>query len=251
MPEQIEKYMKALRLGSLAKEWRTVAYKDTEQYIRELLELELRERETNRINRMVKTAGFTVIKTLEDFAWTKSVELPQGLTREGVEKLNFLKKKENLILLGSVGTGKTHLATSVALEACKRGIHTRFFTAASLANILLEKNQKGTLSTFMAALKKTELMVIDEVGFIPLHKEAAELVFQVIADCYERRSLIITSNLEFSGWNTVFGDNRLTAALVDRLIHHSHILIFSGESYRLTQSMSRQKTSGGGDKYDV
>ena len=92
-------------------------------------------------------------------------------------------------------------------------------------------------------VKKAELIVIDEVGFVPLHKDAAELLFQVISDCYERKSLIITSNLEFSQWNTVFGDNRLTAALVDRLIHHSHIVIFSGESYRLTQSMHRQRSS--------
>ena len=133
------------------------------------------------------------------------------------------------------------MAPAIALKACQNGKHSRFFTAASLANILLEKNQKGSLNGFLSALKKVELMVIDEIGFVPLHKEAAELLFQVISDCYERRSLIITSNLEFSQWNTVFGDNRLTAALIDRLIHHSHILIFSGESYRLTQSMLRQK----------
>lgn len=239
--EHIESYLKTLKLGGMAKEWRLVTYKDTEQYVRELLELELKEREVNRINRMVKTAGFTVIKTLEDFIWTKVIEMPQGLTREYMENLSFLQKKENLIFMGAVGTGKTHLAAAIALEACKQGRHTRFFTAASLANLLLEKNQKGTLNNFLSTLKKVELMVIDEIGFVPLHKESAELLFQVISDCYERKSLIITSNLEFSGWNSVFGDNRLTAALVDRLIHHSHILIFSGESYRLTQSMLRQK----------
>lgn len=239
--EHIESYLRTLKLGGMAKEWRSVTYKDTEQYVRELLELELKEREVNRINRMVKTAGFTVIKTLEDFIWTKVIEMPQGLTREYMENLSFLQKKENLIFMGAVGTGKTHLAAAIALEACKQGRHTRFFTAASLANLLLEKNQKGTLNNFLSTLKKVELMVIDEIGFVPLHKESAELLFQVISDCYERKSLIITSNLEFSGWNSVFGDNRLTAALVDRLIHHSHILIFSGESYRLTQSMLRQK----------
>ena len=121
----------------------------------------------------------------------------------------------------------------------------RFFTAASLANILLERNNKGTLNGFMAGLKKTELIVIDEFGFVPLHKDAAELMFQVISECYERKSLIITSNLEFSGWNTVLGDNRLTAALIDRLVHHSHIVIFSGESYRLRQSMMRQSATCG------
>ena len=152
-----------------------------------------------------------------------------------------MKPKKNLIFLGSVGTGKTHLATAIALKACHQGRCVRFFTAAALANLLLERNNKGTLNAFLGTLRKTELLVIDEIGFVPLHKDAAELLFQVISDCYERKSLIITSNLEFSQWNTVFGDNRLTAALIDRLIFHSHIVIFSGESYRLTQSMNRQR----------
>ena len=242
MTEQIEQYMRTLKLGGLAKEWRSISYcDDPEQYVKELLELELREREANRINRMVKTAGFEVIKTLEDFVWNRNIELPNGLTQEYMVELDFLKSRENLIFLGSVGTGKTHLATAIALKACQQGRHVRFFTAASLANLLLERNNKGTLNAFLGTLRKAELLVIDEIGFVPLHKDAAELLFQVISDCYERKSLIITSNLEFSQWNTVFGDNRLTAALIDRLIHHSHIVIFSGESYRLTQSMHRQR----------
>lgn len=241
MPEQIEQYMRTLKLGGMAREWRSVEFQNKEQYVRELLELELREREANRINRMVKTAGFQVIKTLDDFVWNQGIELPVGLTREYMEGLQFLKPRENLIFLGSVGTGKTHLATAIALAACQAGRRVRFFTAASLANLLLERNNKGTLNSFQENLKRVELIVVDEIGFVPLHKESAELLFQVISDCYERRSLIITSNLEFSQWNTVFGDNRLTAALIDRLIHHSHIVIFSGESYRLTQSMNRQR----------
>lgn len=243
MPEQIEQYMRTLKLGGLAKDWRSVDYHDPEQYVRELLELELREREANRINRMIKLAGFQVVKTLDEFIWNRSIELPNGLTREYMEDLSFLKPKENLIFLGSVGTGKTHLATAIALKACQQGRRVRFFTAASLANLLLERNNKGTLNAFLGTLRKTELLVIDEIGFVPLHRDAAELLFQVISDCYERKSLIITSNLEFSQWNSVFGDNRLTAALIDRLIHHSHIVIFSGESYRLTQSMNRQKSA--------
>lgn len=241
MADQIEQYMRTLKLSGMAREWRSVIYENREQYVRELLELELREREVNRINRMVKIAGFQVIKTLEDFIWNQNIELPTGLTREYMEDLRFIPPKENLIFLGSVGTGKTHLATAIALKACQAGKKVRFFTAAGLANILLERNNKGNLSGFLGQLKKAEVTVIDEIGFVPLHKDAAELLFQVISDCYERRSLIITSNLEFSQWNTVFGDNRLTAALIDRLIHHSHIVIFSGESYRLTQSMNRQR----------
>ena len=245
MSEQIELYMRQLRLGGLAKIWQSVEYQNNEQYLTDLLLLELHEREVNRINRMVKKAGFRVLKTLEDFVWNPNIEFPVGLTKEDMTGLAFLAPRENLIFMGAVGTGKTHLATAIALKACQEGREVRFFTAASLANILLEKNTKGTLNGFLSSLKKTELIVIDEVGFVPLHKDAAELLFQVISDCYERKSLIITSNLEFSQWNTVFGDNRLTAALIDRLIHHSHIVIFSGESYRLTQSMRRQKTTRG------
>ena len=241
MHEQIEQMMRQVKLGGMAKGWRSVSFTNPEQYVTDLLKLELQEREANRINRMVKTAGFRVMKTLDDFVWTSAIELPHGLTQEYMEELHFLAPKENLIFMGAVGTGKTHLATAIALKACQEGRHVRFFTAAELANILLERNAKGTLNNFLGTLKKTELIVVDEIGFVPLHKDAAELLFQVISDCYERKSLIITSNLEFSQWNTVFGDNRLTAALVDRLIHHSHIVIFSGESYRLTQSLRRQR----------
>ena len=245
MDEQIEQMMRTLKLGGLAKEWRSVEYMNPEQYVTDLLMVEMREREANRINRMVKTAGFQVLKTLDDFEWKSDLELPAGLTREYMEDLQFLAPKENLVFMGAVGTGKTHLATALALKACQEGRRVRFFTAAALANILLEKNSRGTLNNFLGTLKKVELIVLDEIGFVPLHKDAAELLFQVVSDCYERKSLIITSNLEFSQWNTVFGDNRLTAALIDRLIHHSHICIFSGESYRLTQSMLRQKSKKG------
>ena len=241
MAEQIEQLMRQVKLGGMAKGWRSVPYENTEQYVTDLLTLELQEREANRINRMVKTAGFRVMKTLDDFVWNSAIELPGGLTQEYMTDLHFLAPKENLIFMGSVGTGKTHLAPAMAWNACQEGRRVRFFTAAELANILLEKNTKGTLNNYLDTLKKVELVVIDEIGFVPLHKDAAELLFQVISDCYERKSLIITSNLEFSQWNTVFGDNRLTAALVDRLIHHSHIVIFSGESYRLTQSLNRQR----------
>ena len=245
MPEPIEQMMRQVKLGGMAKGWRSVSFTDPEQYVTDLLKLELQEREANRINRMVKTAGFRVMKTLDEFVWNSAIELPHGLTQRYMEELHFLAPRENLIFMGAVGTGKTHLATAIALKACQEGRHVRFFTAAELANILLERNAKGTLNSFLGTLKKTELVVIDEIGFVPLHKDAAELLFQVISDCYERKSLIITSNLEFSQWNTVFGDNRLTAALVDRLIHHSHIVIFSGESYRLTQSMNRQRAAKG------
>jgi DNA replication protein DnaC len=240
----IEQTMRSLKLGGLAKEWRGVEYRDSEQYMRELLEIEVREREANRMNRMVKQANFRVAKMLGDFVWKPGIEVPPSITREEIETASFVKRKENLVLLGAVGTGKTHLATAIAMNLCEQGRHARFYTATGLANILQEKQQRGVLTSFMASLRKVELLVLDEIGFVTLHKEASELLFQVVSDCYEQKSLIITSNLEFSHWNTVFGNDKLTAAMIDRLIHHSHILVFSGPGHRLEESMQRQRRGG-------
>jgi DNA replication protein DnaC len=239
--ESIEQTMRSLKLGGLAKEWRSVKYHEPEQYMRELLELEVREREANRTNRMIKQANFRVTKTLESFVWKPGIEVPTSITREEIEAASFVKNKENLVLMGTVGTGKTHLATAVAMNLCQQGRHVRFYTATALANILQEKQLRGSLTGFMNSLRKVELLVLDEIGFITLHKEASELLFQVVSDCYEQKSLIITSNLEFSQWNTVFGNDKLSAAMIDRLIHHSHILVFSGPGHRLEESMQRQR----------
>lgn len=238
----MEQLMRRLKLSGLMKHWQSVEFVDKKQYLQDLLSIELKEREVNRINRLVKAASFPVIKTLDSFVWNKNIELPQGITRQEVEEFSFIERKENLILMGAVGTGKSHLASAIGLEACQKGKKVKFYTAAGLANLLFEKNKKGLLNPFLTSLKTVDLIILDEVGFIPLHKDASELLFQVVSDSYERRSMVITSNLEFSHWNSIFGDNRLTAALVDRLIHHSHILIFSGESYRLAQSMNRIST---------
>ena len=242
--ESIEQTMRTLKLGGLAKEWRSIEYHDNEQYMRELLEIEVREREANRMTRMVKQAGFRVIKTLDNFVWKQTIEIPNTITREDIEAATFVKAKENLVLMGTVGTGKTHLATAIALNLCEQGRHVRFYTATGLANLLQEKHQRGTLTSFMTSLRKVELLVLDEIGFITLHKEASELLFQIVSECYEQKSLIITSNLEFSQWNTVFGNDKLTAAMIDRLIHHSHILVFSGPGHRLEESMQRQRKGG-------
>ncbi len=163
MSELLEQQMRQLKLGGMAKEWRSIEFHDVEQYVGELLKLELHEREVNRINRMVKSAGFHVLKTLDDFVWSNSIELPVGLTQDYMTDLSFLNAKENLIFMGTVGTGKTHLATAIALKACQEGRRVRFFTAASLANMLLEKNNKGTLNSYLASMKKTELIVIQMV----------------------------------------------------------------------------------------
>lgn len=244
--QSIEQTMRTLKLGGLAKEWRSVTYRDNEQYMRDLLEIEVREREANRVARMVKQAGFRVIKTLDNFVWKPDIQIPPSITKEEIETASFVKDKENLVLMGAVGTGKTHLATAIAMGLCEKGRHVRFYTAAGLGNTLIDRDKKGTLTSFISALQKVELLVLDEIGFITLHKEASELLYQIVSDCYERRSLIITSNLEFAQWNTVFGgggalSNKMTAAMIERLIHHSHIVVFGGHSHRLEESMKRQK----------
>jgi DNA replication protein DnaC len=241
MSVNIEQTMRNLKLGGMAKEWQSVIYHDNEQYLYDLLDIEVREREANRMNRMVKQAGFKVIKRLDDFIWKQGIETPVSITRDEIISADFVNRKENLVLMGSTGTGKTHLATAVALSLCEKGRPVSFYTATGLAGALQDKNQRGQLNTFLKSLKKIELLVLDEIGFITLHKEAAELLFQVVSECYEQRSLIVTSNLEFSQWNTVLGDNKLTAALIDRLIHHSHIVVFSGPGHRLEESVRRQK----------
>ena len=242
--QSLEQTMRTLKLGGLAKEWRSVVYRDNEQYMRDLLDIEVREREANRMTRMVKQAGFRVIKTLDKFVWKPAIEIPSSITREEIETASFVKEKENLILMGACGTGKTHLATAVALNLCVQGRHVRFYTATGLVNTLQDKQQRGMLASFMTSMRKVDLLVLDEIGYVTLHKEASELLFQIVSDCYEQKSLIITSNLEFSQWNAVFGNDKLTAAMIDRLIHHSHILVFSGPGHRLEESMQRQRKGG-------
>lgn len=141
-----------------------------------------------------------------------------------------------LILYGPVGTGKTHLATAIGVEACQRGKRVKFFRTAALVNRLTDAKAEGELKRFFKQLTKCDLLICDEWGYIPFEKEGSQLLFQVIAECYEKRSVIITTNLEFSKWNGIFYDEKMTSAIIDRLIHHSHLLVFTGPSYRLTHS---------------
>jgi DNA replication protein DnaC len=231
----IDEKLKTLKLSGIAKEWRKVKFISTEKYLEKLIDIEISEREINSLNRRIKSAKFGAVKTFDEFEMSAAIEFPEDFSFDELKKLGFIKSRENLIFLGNVGVGKTHLATATALSACENGQKVRFFTLTELANLLLEKNSKNGLNAFFTEIKKLDLIVIDEIGFVPLHKEAADLVFQVISIAYEKCSLIVTSNLEFSAWNQVFGDKRLTAALVDRLIHHARVVVFSGDSFRLKQ----------------
>ena len=153
-------------------------------------------------------------------------------------EIGFIQRKENILAVGAVGTGKTHLATALGIKACSQRKSVRFYRCLDLVNVLLEHHRQGRLGSTMTLLGKYDLLIIDELGFVPLHRDGAELLFNVVAQAYERQSIIVTSNLEFGQWNSVLGDNRLTAALIDRLVHHAHILAFEGESYRLRKALS-------------
>lgn len=155
--------------------------------------------------------------------------------------LHFIERKENIILTGSPGTGKTHLATGIGYEACKKGLEVRFYRVSDLAEKLEVAWKEGRFISLRNRFKSLDLIILDEMGYVPFSKETAELLFQLITDWYEQKSVIITSNLESSQWNRIFSDTRLTAALVDRVIHHAHILNFTGDSFRVTHALSRNQ----------
>ncbi|MGH3632363.1 MAG: IS21-like element helper ATPase IstB, partial [Sciscionella sp.] len=155
--------------------------------------------------------------------------------------LDFLDHAQDLILFGDVGTGKTHLATALAVTCCQRGIPARYFTTSSLVAQLRRAKDTGHLDKELTVLAKNQLLVIDELGYLPIDADGARLLFQVIADAYEQRSLIITTNLEFSSWGTVFGDDNMAAAIIDRLVHHGRLLQFRGDSYRVGHAPGPRK----------
>jgi DNA replication protein DnaC len=192
-----------------------------------------------RIRKLINKAKFPQMKTFEGYSFD-AITFLESINPEGLMRVDFIEKKENVIMLGAVGTGKTHLATAMGIEACKRGMKVRFFRVSDLISTLQMRFQSGTLHRFQKELFNSDMLIIDEIGFVPFHKDGSELFFNLMSECYERLSIVATSNLEFSQWNTVFGDDRLTAALVDRLVHHAHILAFTGDSYRLKNALSHQ-----------
>lgn len=238
--ELLKTYCKELKLGAVPRVYEQIDLQDREEYLTLLLGAEIEARRQNRVKKLLKKAAFVNIKTLEDFDF-ETVTIPETTSIAALTELAFLKRQENVLMLGAVGTGKTHLATALGVKACMQGRSVRFFRAVDLVNTLLEKHKVGLLARFMRELRKAELLILDEVGFVPFHRDGAELLFNVIADCYERSSVIVTSNLEFGQWTTIFGDARLTAALIDRLVHHAHILAFTGESYRLRRALAGRK----------
>ena len=204
-------------------------------YLLKLLRSELEHRGSQRKDKFLKGAGFYSIKTLDGFRFDE-VTLPAAVSLEYLRNCEFIKTKTNLVMYGNVGTGKTYLSIALGVEACKRGIETRFFRTAALVNRLSEAKKSGTLSAFMKKLAKAELLICDEWGYVPLDRTGAQLLFEVISECYERNTLIINTNIEFSRWVNVFYDEQMTGAILDRVLHHCHLLLFPGQSNRMRES---------------
>ncbi len=238
----LENYLRSLRLPTFAQNYQTFAQDATrsdlpyERYLFALCQAEMDQREANRVERAITNAKFPVLKELATFDFS----VVQGISKTRILELaqcGYLTKKESVILIGNPGLGKTHIASGLALAACRQGKRVRFFGAASLVNDLLSAQKDLRLSKFTAQITKLDLVVLDELGFIPFTKDGAQLLFQLCSDLYERVSIIVTTNLRFGDWNSIFGEERMTAALLDRLTHKAHIIEVLGESYRFRQQL--------------
>jgi DNA replication protein DnaC len=241
-------HLKKLRLPTFLSEYAKLAHQCAEEnvdhvsYLLRLSELELIERERRMVERRIKAARFPAVKSLDsfDFKAIPSVNKTQVIE---LARCAYIEQRQNIIAVGPSGTGKTHIALGLGLAACQKGYKVRFTTAASLVTELMEARDERRMLRHLKQLAAQDLLIIDELGFVPLSKTGAELLFEVFSERYERGSVIVTSNLPFDEWTQTFGTERLTGALLDRITHHVTILEANGESYRLNQSRSKRKTS--------
>ena len=208
------------------------------EYLHGLLAAEVESRQISRRHRLLRAAKLPALKSFEGYDWT-AVHFPPDYGKQPLVDLNFLDQAQNLVLYGDVGTGKTHLAIALAAAACNQGYRARYFTTASLVMHLRRAKDDNRLDKELTALARNHLLVLDEFGYLPIDAEGARLLFQVIADGYEQRSLIITTNLEFARWGTIFGDDTMAAAVIDRIVHHGRLLQFRGESYRVKNALMK------------
>ncbi|MDA0988053.1 MAG: IS21-like element helper ATPase IstB [Chloroflexi bacterium] len=245
----IQHLLKRLRLPTMGHQYRKLAQeaaaenKPYEDFLLRLLEMEVTHREENTQKRLIDQARFPYLRTLDQFDFSAMPSVNKAKVLE-LAKGEYLAKRENVAMMGNMGTGKTHVAISLGLMACRQGKKVRFVTATGLINDLVEAQEQHTLGRRLAQLQKLDLLILDEVGFVPFTTDGARLLFQVCSDRYIKGSLIVTTNLEFSRWAEVFGDERLTGALLDRFTHHCHILEFNGDSYRFRESLRRQESGG-------
>jgi len=241
-------HLKALKLPTFLREYDKLARQcasdgvDHVRYLLRLSEQELIERERRTIERRIKEAKFPAVKSLDSFDFLALPSLNKALVLE-LARSEYVARRENVIAVGNSGTGKTHVALGLGLAACQKGLSVGFSTAAALVHELIEARDAKRLLRLQRQLAAYKLLVIDELGYVPLSQTGAELLFEVFSQRYERGSTIVTSNLPFDEWTGVFASERLTGALLDRLTHHVHILEMNGDSYRLRQSKRRQRTA--------
>ena len=240
----LESYLRQLRLPTFVKNYRSFAsdaaqnQQDHTRYLLALAEQEVHQREQNRTQKRLKDARFPVVKEMADFDFSAIPSLNKVQVLD-LSRGEYVLKRESIIFLGNPGLGKTHLAIALARAACLQGHKVRFWAAASLVNELLQAQDEHRLHRFIAAALKLKLVVLDELGFIPLTSQGAQALFTFCSELYERLALIITTNLKFADWVQIFEDERLTAALLDRLTHHAHIIELVGDSYRFRQRLGR------------
>jgi DNA replication protein DnaC len=240
----LDSYLRQLRLPTFTKLYPQVAADaarnnhDTVRFLLALAEQEVNQRQLNMLQQRLKNARFPVIKELADFDFSCLPMLNKAQILD-LARGEYIQQKQGLILIGNPGLGKTHLALGLAAAACREGRRVRFWTAAGLVNELIQAQDEHRLHRFIASALKLDLVILDELGFIPFSQNGAQALFTFCSELYERLALIITTNLKFADWVQVFGDERLTAALLDRLTHHAHIIELLGESYRF-----RQRTQG-------
>jgi len=239
-------HLKKLKLPTVLREYEKLARQcaaenvDHVRYLMRLVELELLDREARTVERRIRDARFPAVKSLESFDFDAIPGLNKTLVLD-LARCEFVARRENVIALGPSGTGKTHAVCGIGLAACQRGVKTRFATAAAIVHEMIEARDEKRLLRLQKTLASYELLIIDELGFVPLSRTGAELLFELISQRYERGATIITSNLPFDEWTATFGEERLTGALLDRLTHHVHILEMNAPSYRLAQSRSRKR----------
>ena len=240
----LEYYLKKLRLPTILRDYTALAKvcqddrSDFQTYLLRLCERELLDREKRAAERRVKEARFPVVKTIDTFDFKAQPSLNDRLVKE-LMRGEYLNKKENVLLIGNSGTGKTHLACAIAFAACAQGKKVRFFSVTALVTELIECREERKLKRLQKQLDRLNLLVLDELGYVPFSKIGAELLFEIVGRAYEHHSLMITTNLPFEQWTEVFGSQRLTGALLDRLTHRCHILEANGDSYRLRQAQKR------------
>jgi DNA replication protein DnaC len=227
---------KQLRLGShIAEAYTEIQAKTHEEFLLNVLTEAVRDRELQRRNRYIRQAGFDLMKSFEDFDFS-NVTLPANTTAETLRSCDFVRNKQNLILYGRPGTGKTHLATALGIEACRNDYRVLYFKTSHLVNLLSQARREKTESRFWKKLDKAKVLILDEWGYIPFERVGTQLLFEAISACYEKRSVVLTTNLPFDEWNTIFYDQKLTTAMLDRLVHHGLLLMHEGQSYRLQHS---------------